>query len=970
MAGVDAKGKQAAQSLDRSAASASSAARKIKQSNSIIKESVESMSSEIIESFGVDGDVANMLANEMVKLKVSTLVAGGAIAGLVVGVGVLTVAMAGSAAEIRTVSQLTGLSTDQVQKYQTAATAAGVATDVFTNAIRELKDRAKEATKGNTEIAQSFQALGVNASDAARNAAPAFEKLLDVLETVPDAQTRITIAQRVLGDVNDSTLAGILALTDAHGALRDRVNEVSVALDKQSVDELAQLDRDWDLFKANLDVFAKKVGLGTVNTLEWIGLALAGETDKMNQAGSATGSFSQQQGQAAAATNATTGAIQNQTGAIAGLTAELANVRISTANNAVSAEIAKIAVYAKNTKEAIAIFKLASENPELAKSIADQKRFAENQKALNDLINPPSKPRGGGRAKSAAVSELDQLKKQLADVSRDISVFGNLTSQEFRLRMQLEGAREFKSQLDEILKLRRSLGEPVAVAFPATGVAAQREIERLNALKTAHELLAKQDIGAPIRAKAEADAAAMRSVLESFDDVQKELRAMSGDEVENVGAELGERFAEAMANAIKAGRGDIVDAINKITEEAKQRARNARDTRRAQDATSIAGSELEQKRAAIQNDLNRGIITEIQARERQIQIEQQARAGILAMLEEERRLAVARGDSAEAARIATEIEKTKGLGEGVNTRLQAFKDQLGQGFDDIIGALATGAARWQDAARSLATNFFDTLATEFMLAATGGKYGSLGEMLGGMIGDKLGGVFGNKMPGATATTPPFNPNAGSVADKIKDGLKDNAKTVSDSITGAAKGTTDAVTKTGNQSIAELIRQNQISADMANCACAAPKGPSLLGSILGAVVGAVGAGFMGGGGGDGESGSGYSGAPAGGYFEGSHGVKMRLRASGGSVSAGMPYLWNEPGAKGELLVPAGNGYILNRRDAMRAVGEAAGQGNQGTVNNISININVSAPTGTVTPQTRAQIATQTAQALNAALVRNG
>src|SRR5262249_14108804 len=234
----------------------------------------------------------NLLANNLNRVKLSSIAAGGAIAGLVIGVGVLTTAMAGVGAEISKASQLTGLNTDQVQKYQAAATAAGAQASAFTDAIKDLRDRAKEAAKGNIEISAAFEALGVSASTSALNAAPAFEKLLDILQQVPDAQTRITIAQRVLGDVNDDTLAGILALTDANGQLRDRVRELSVALDQQAVKELKQLNQEWDILTTKLGVFGKKIGLGVINTLEFIGLALAGETEKMNQTSAATSKLS------------------------------------------------------------------------------------------------------------------------------------------------------------------------------------------------------------------------------------------------------------------------------------------------------------------------------------------------------------------------------------------------------------------------------------------------------------------------------------------------------------------------------------------------------------------------------------------------------------------------------------------------------------------------------------------------------
>lgn len=741
MAGVDAKGKQVAQGADRMAASVQGAATKIKQSNSIIKESFESVSSEIIESFGIDGDVANMLANEIVKLKASTIIAGAGVAALVVGVGYLTSALAGAASQIRTTAQLTGLTTDQVQKYQTAATAAGVKTDVFTDAITKLRDRAKEAVKGSVEIASSFQALGVNAAEAARGAGPAFERLLDILEKVPDAQTRITIAQRVLGDVSDSTLAGILALTDANGQLRDRVNEVTVAMDKQTVEGLAQINRDWNLFTAQLSNVSKRIGVETLKALEKLRDALAYDSEEAKGFVHISGQVVTQQGQVAGATNSTTAAIQNQASAVSQLTQELATVRISAVGNQVSEEIAKIAVYAKNAKEAVTTFNMALASDEgLKKVVADQKRFKENQEAINKAIDP-DKAKKVARA-PVDVSELNQLKKQLKEINKDLEGFQKFGSEEFKLRIDLEGARNFKNQLDEIVKMRRELGEPVAVPFPKTAAEADRELAKLKALKGMQELFARQDLNAPIREAAQAQAAAMGKVEESFNEVTRALREQSGDEVANVGAELGERFAEAMANAIKFGRSDIVDAINQITEDAKQKARLERDTKRARETTSVAESTLDRMRATIQNDLNRGIISEIEAKQRLIHAESDMRGVILQALEAEKALAIARGDAAEAARIAADIERTKGLGINVQNRLDDFKQKLGQGFDQAIDALITGSGRWQDAVKNIAVDFFNTLASEMMLAATGGKYSSIGGLLGGLAGGLLSGFFG------------------------------------------------------------------------------------------------------------------------------------------------------------------------------------------------------------------------------------
>jgi hypothetical protein len=503
----------------------------------VVRETVESVSSEIIESFGVDGDVANLLANNLNKVKLSSIAVGGAVVGLVVGVGALTVAMASAGAEIRNTSQLTGLSTDQVQRYEAAASAAGQKTDVFTDAIAKLRDRAKEALKGNVEIANSFQALGVSADTSTRTAGPAFEKLLDVLETVPDAQTRITIAQRVLGDVNDATLSGILALTDANGQLRDRVNDLSVAIDRQSVDSLATMNREWDALTTKTGIFAKQAGLQVVKTLGDLVYVMNGVAPALSH-------FSSEQDKAASKTNTTTGAINNQTSAVAALTQELASVRIDRINSSVDAQIQQIAVSAKTAKAAVDFFRQGiAIGDQFSKDVKEQDRIKANFEAIEKFRNP-TKSRGSGVAKQ--LTELQQLQKQLSEARKDLIGFQQVGSKEFGLRIELEDSRALKSQLEEILKLRRSLGQVVAAPFPASAAGAESEIGRLKALQDAQERLAKTDFLAPLRVSAEQFSTQIANTIDTLDDLIDEALPRATDATTAQALEQNKLFQELL----------------------------------------------------------------------------------------------------------------------------------------------------------------------------------------------------------------------------------------------------------------------------------------------------------------------------------------------------------------------------------------------------------------------------------------
>jgi hypothetical protein len=62
--------------------------------------------------------------------------------------------------------------------------------------------------------------------------------------------------------------------------------------------------------------------------------------------------------------------------------------------------------------------------------------------------------------------------------------------------------------------------------------------------------------------------------------------------------------------------------------------------------------------------------------------------------------------------------------------------------------------------------------------------------------------------------------------------------------------------------------------------------------------------------------------------GGGGANIKMNASGGPVSAGNPYLWQEYGYRGEMMVPSQDGFVLSRADAKRILSEAVNAGGGG------------------------------------------
>lgn len=94
------------------------------------------------------------------------------------------------------------------------------------------------------------------------------------------------------------------------------------------------------------------------------------------------------------------------------------------------------------------------------------------------LVGAPGTATATSESKSTTqtISEIDRLRKQLAELNREIAVLGDATSQEFKLRIQIETAQEQRQVLEELIDLRRRLLLPLDAPI----VNARKELEILK----------------------------------------------------------------------------------------------------------------------------------------------------------------------------------------------------------------------------------------------------------------------------------------------------------------------------------------------------------------------------------------------------------------------------------------------------------------------------------------------------------
>ena len=222
--------------------------KRVKKSNGILKESIESVSSEIIESFGIDGDVANMLATSMVNLKVSSLSAGGAIGlafGAVAAVGAITIGviaavtskMVGLAreggelgAKFTDLSNSTGLAVSELTRYRILAEQSGSSLDKFTSGLAAVKQKFSEAADGNKELGGLFLEFGISAKQAADNPKAAFESLFTQIAKIEDPVLRAKVATTVAGESGAELVSTFVTMSKTGAELDARMEALGLKL--------------------------------------------------------------------------------------------------------------------------------------------------------------------------------------------------------------------------------------------------------------------------------------------------------------------------------------------------------------------------------------------------------------------------------------------------------------------------------------------------------------------------------------------------------------------------------------------------------------------------------------------------------------------------------------------------------------------------------------------------------------------
>jgi len=142
--------------------------------------------------------VARSFARQALSLRNAFFAIGGAGGGLTL----LIRQQAAFAEQLKTQSDLTGVSVRDIQQLSYALGSYGVDLDTVSDFLRELSLRQREAIDDNDDVAAAFRQIGVEFADAAGNARPLLEVIRDFARVLPQVNHELGLStlDRIAGE--------------------------------------------------------------------------------------------------------------------------------------------------------------------------------------------------------------------------------------------------------------------------------------------------------------------------------------------------------------------------------------------------------------------------------------------------------------------------------------------------------------------------------------------------------------------------------------------------------------------------------------------------------------------------------------------------------------------------------------------------------------------------------------------------
>lgn len=125
-----------------------------------------------------------------------------AAAGVVASLGAISYKAGTAADDLNTMSKVTGIGTDELQKYSYAADLVDVSVEAIAKSNKKLSKNAYEAANGSKSQKEAFDALGVSVTDSngeLRDSEDIFQDVISALGQMSNETERDALAQKLMG---------------------------------------------------------------------------------------------------------------------------------------------------------------------------------------------------------------------------------------------------------------------------------------------------------------------------------------------------------------------------------------------------------------------------------------------------------------------------------------------------------------------------------------------------------------------------------------------------------------------------------------------------------------------------------------------------------------------------------------------------------------------------------------------------
>jgi hypothetical protein len=202
----------------------------------------------------------------------------------IVGIGAIatafiscTVSAAGLADEILTLSSVTGVATDELQKMQYASEFVDVSTETMTGSMTRLTRSMNDARNGSKELDSAFRTLHVRYTDGNKvllDAEEVFYQTIDALGKITNETERNALSMTIFGksakELNPLIEAGSKRLRE----LGIEAEDLGLILSGQALEDLGKFDDNMQKMNATFDAAKVKLGLVLLPVLtaftDWI----------------------------------------------------------------------------------------------------------------------------------------------------------------------------------------------------------------------------------------------------------------------------------------------------------------------------------------------------------------------------------------------------------------------------------------------------------------------------------------------------------------------------------------------------------------------------------------------------------------------------------------------------------------------------------------------------------------------------